>query len=223
MTDLGLGSVVFRWRFRANPFVSEEFDALASRMGVLQKMSSDPADRWFLGRVKGVYSTGSRVLMGNGTKFRLTSEQLLAATAHELAHIREGDAAALRKRVVLPLYLGWACALILIFAALVRWPAWWIVIVGVSLVPISFVLLAYLISFANAGWRRRIEVRADVIAASYVNGHDLIDALRVEDASVAPGQRRTLSYRVRSRSYPSLEERANAILAVEKGKVQSQN
>ena len=62
-------------------------------------------------------------------------------------------------------------------------------------------------------WRRAIELRCDVVAASYVDGQELISALRIQDSLISPKQRRGLSYWMASRMfpYPSLSEREEAI------------
>ena len=209
---MSVGALSLRLRFAARPFESSELDSLVSRMSVLEKMSTNPKDRWFIGRGSAAYSSKTRVIFGRRFYERLTEAQRLAVAAHELVHIREGDAGYAERHVTIPALVCW------LGPFLVSLALWRIFFVAAILGLVGLELCLFSSIYSIRGWRRAAELRCDVVAASFVDGQDLIAALRILDAFISPAQRRGLSYRLAHwmLPYPSLGEREEAIGRVTK-------
>ena len=196
-----------RFRFGAKPLESTEFDSLAGRMYALPRMSNNPADRWFIGAGSIFYSTSSRVIFGQRLYNLVTDNQRLALAAHELVHIRERDARYASRHVTIPAVTGFLTFFLISYAF------WHLLLASllVSLFGWIFLLLIFLASIGS--WRKKIELRCDVIAATFVDGQDLIAGLRIQDSLIPRNRKRGFSYRLATKMtpYPSLGEREEAI------------
>jgi len=205
---LGLRSIYLRLWFGAKPFESPELDSLAQRMSVLQKMDPNPKERWYVGRGYVGYSTMNRVFFGSRMLSSLNDSQRIAVAAHELVHIREGDTRHALWRISIPSYM--------VFLGLLVLSTWAGRASAITMVGALVGLIACLaiLTQANAGWRRAAELRCDVVASSFIDGRDLIEALRIQNSFISPKLRKSLGFRFGSRLYPSQAEREEAILRV---------
>jgi len=153
----------------------------------------------------------NRIIFGLTLYEKLSEVQRVAVAAHELVHVKEGDYSYALKHIALPSYL--------LFVGILISSIWagrlFLLVVLLAL----FVWVACQTSLMqiHASWRREAELRCDVIAASFIDGRDLIEALRIQSSLVTPKQRRSWGYRFASRMYPSQVEREEAILRVVEG------
>lgn len=213
---MSIGSLWLRFMFSAKPFASDDLDDLASRMSALPMMSKDRNDRWFRGRGTTAYSTATRVIFGRDLDERLSDGQRRAVAAHELVHVRERDASYANWHIRIPSLVIAALAYLLTL--------WWlrstlpegIFMTGeliFSVLPAVFMLIIAIVVFRLLArpWRRRAEVRCDVIAASVVSPDDLISALRIQEGLLTPKMRKAIAYRLWKGEYPPHGERERAI------------
>jgi len=133
-----------------------EYDALALRMQV----RLPPPKRWGVARIGGVARTNAirgQVIFDSKSFFKLTPEERLAITAHELGHIKARHSLF----AALILFCGTAVAIILALEgeALLPTIAWFA----------FFFLMVY--------YRRRGEYQADLAAARFVQPTSMISAL----------------------------------------------
>jgi Zn-dependent protease with chaperone function len=220
---------------RPVPFESADFDSLASQMEVLPRLSPNRLQRWYKARLGGALAVSrkDKVFFDFGAFEKLTEPQRLAVAAHELAHIREGDYSYTRSRIVVPT---------LVVAAVVFMISLWLVysrtpryivesdpdgLVIVPLIPsaLAFWLFGMFFRLLQGSWRRKAELRCDVLAATYCDGNALIEALRYQETLLTPKQKRSLRRRIASRlqPYPSQQEREEAIREVMGGKENADN
>jgi Zn-dependent protease with chaperone function len=204
---LSLGAMLLRFRFGAKPFQSSELDALAERMNVQTKMSSNSGDRWFIGLGTIAYSTKTRVIFGMRLYERLDGSQRSCVAAHELVHIREGDHGFAERRVTIQSALG-AVGIFFISLAIWRVP-----LASAFLALLGWLVLLILSILLISGWRRNAELRCDTLAALYTDGSQLIAALRIQEALVNTSHRRGLIHWIMNKMfpYPTLAERIEAI------------
>lgn len=95
---MDLASLYLRGFLGAKPFISQEMDSLAGRMSVVQRLSADNEDRYFLTGAKGVTAVtlGNKVVFGRKYYEKLSAQERLAAGAHEFAHVLDQDNKKLR-------------------------------------------------------------------------------------------------------------------------------
>jgi Zn-dependent protease with chaperone function len=202
---LSLVSLYLRLWFSAKPFESPELDALADRMLATTRMSGNPRDRWYEGRGSVGYTFRNRVVFGKKLSGMLSGGQRLAVAAHELVHVREDDSRHANTHIVYP-------AAIVGFAVFLTSLILWRIFPASALFfVVSWTGSLSLLFLGSAGWRRRVELRCDVVACSYVDGNDLTEVLRIQDSLIPPKMRKTLAYRLASRMYPSNADREHAI------------
>jgi Zn-dependent protease with chaperone function len=132
--------------------------------------------------------------------------------AHELVHIREEDGRYVRDHVTIPALLS---AFGVFVVSLAVWPIFFL-----ACFLALFGWLAGLLSLTrmNIGWRRRVELRCDVVAASYIDGEDLIAVLAIQDSLIPSRRKGTRAYRRAAKAYPTFNERVDAIRGVVKDK-----
>lgn len=210
-------------------FQSHELDLLAERMGALRRMNPDSARRWFKVRSLGGSLAGSSKgkVIFDATQFeKLTDAQLLAVAAHELVHIRENHEGYRKWHVFVPSYLVAASLFLLSLASLPDAVPRYIIIPDSALVLLSLVFSSVgwtisllILVILNRGWRKSAELKCDAIASSFVDGRDLIDALKLQDTFVSLKLKSSLQFRWFSwlNPYPSLKEREEAIHRVMEG------
>ncbi len=179
-------------------------------MGALPFLDHNPHQRYFTakGKFSGI-STKSRVFFGTPLFGELTDDERLALVAHEFVHIRERDTRFkfryqflpfcffLTCFFVVPYFLGSAFTLLRAVALLAS-PLWGYLFWVGSIVLVS-------------GRYRRMELRCDEVAVSFVSGAALITALEKADKMFGPEEKRRLWYRIQARTYPKPEERYRAI------------
>jgi Zn-dependent protease with chaperone function len=207
-----------RWlrpRPKQVPFDSSEFDVLAERMGALPFMEKDTHRRYFKTNWNVLAaSKGKTMLFGAHLYDMMTQDQRTAVAAHELAHIRERDISYTRRHLLLPPVLAWVALSALFFPFFLQ------DLLDFTLLVILGALLAFyyaplLLKLATARRYRAIELRCDEIAARYADGETLISALYMADQILNPPKlRKSRRYRLLSRLYPKMEERAEAIRRV---------
>ncbi len=88
---MDLTSLYLRLFFRARPYSAPQLDSLAETMGVVQLMSSSPLERYLISDSTSVaaLSLGNKIMFGRSYYQKLSEEERLAVSAHELAHIKE--------------------------------------------------------------------------------------------------------------------------------------
>ncbi|MGD0477736.1 MAG: M48 family metalloprotease [Nitrososphaerales archaeon] len=202
--------------FGGRKFESVELDALAERMGVLGLLGSTKFGRYFKSKSRiSAISFGSRIIFGLNCWNRLNEEQRLALGAHEFVHIKERDSQRKVRRLLVPSLIA-AVLTFLLWLSFVH-------SIPLNLAVLSFglvlALIAWLVTLAlaigvNARWNRKIELRCDTTAASYVDGEVLIGALEVCDSMVSKKVKNSWTYRLTAKTYPTQEERVEAIRKV---------
>jgi Zn-dependent protease with chaperone function len=197
-------SLYLRLFLRAEPFESAELDSLAGRMDALRLLSSNRRERYFRTHVGvAAMSFGNKVVFGARYYDKLTASQREAVGAHEFAHMLGGDYRDKRRRVVLPslavpliLSVGSFLAARSALVAELAFVAWFL---------FCFVLL----SRRNAMKFREQELRCDSVAASFVEGQQLIDAIRICESMSRPrGGRRAGA---NAGAHPTLDQRIESI------------
>lgn len=206
---MDLGSLYLKVFLGARPFESPGLDSLAGRMDALRLLSGNPRDRYFTIRARvAALSLGNKVLFGAGYYDHLTEGQRLAAGAHEFAHILGRDGRYAQSRLVVP---SLAVSFSLALAALMGTGS----VLLCELVCLGG-LLATLSLSSRLGAERsqRQELRCDSVAASFVGGRELIEAIRIGVSLSEPDSRRTRKRKRPSTSdgsHPSLEKRIETI------------
>ncbi|MDA4119781.1 MAG: M48 family metalloprotease [Thaumarchaeota archaeon] len=209
------GSAFLRFWFGATPFASAELDALADHMSVSGMLSRNPGDRWFRGPGITAYTRGSRVVFGFELDKKLNDAQKLAVAAHELIHVRERDARHAFWHIDLPAIATGTAAFVL-FATwlyLVLPPYTVPVVAMLGLVVGGFAWVCALVVFRTLAkpWRRKTELRCDVMAVAFVDGDDLLAALRLLDTLLTPKLKRKIAYKLWKSEYPVTYVREAAI------------
>jgi hypothetical protein len=200
------GSLYLRIFFGAKPFESAEMDSLARRMNVSGKMSENAGQRYFLakGNVSAL-SIGNKLLFGARYYAKLTERQRLAVAAHEFGHLLGRDGEDRRKRVVAP-----AAFLSLVFStssfAMSR-----------SVLLLEFTLIAVFLlstSFFSMVYSRRYhkqEMLSDELAASFVDGEALVEAIRTAESLAAEMKKRLRFPDLGVRRHPKTRVRVEVI------------
>ena len=209
---MDIASLYVRVWFRAKPLASPELDALAERMGILAWLSPNPGRRYFLSKWNAAgASILGRVVFGERYWSMLTEDERLAVCAHEFIHIRHRDSRWRLTHIGLP-SIGAA----VIAASIASYALGQFVLPSVILAVFAWFLAAYAFTTLNLSNSRRMELRCDTEAAKAVSPSSLVTSLRIADSLISQKVKNGRSDRRPSRSYPTLEERVNAILAVRK-------
>ena len=206
-----------RFARRLESFDSPQLDALAERMGVLGRLNRK--QRFFLSkRGYSAFSFPGGVGFGRAYWEHLDEAERMAIAAHEFSHIRSNDLLRRFLRMVLPP----AAVTLGVMIPLVSWTnalpdsVFPVVLLFVAVATVALYTSTYaLVALLNAPWRRRVEMKCDVVAAKYTDGEALIRALSLWEGAVSGKARRTVRHRFLSRNYPSLAERAEAIRETE--------
>jgi Zn-dependent protease with chaperone function len=201
------GSLYVRVFLGARPFESSQLDDLAERMNATHLLSGNRRDRYFTTRV-GVpaLSLGNKVLFGTSYYENLTEKQRLAVAAHEFAHMLEHKGRQ-NRRIIVP------CLVVPLVLAAVA-----IGITGSILLSELSMLTGFLGTFLvmnrlNAGRSRHEELKCDSLAASFVDGNELISAIETWEKLGKPRSRRGKAF-PGSRSHPTLDQRIETVGAV---------
>jgi len=190
-------------------FASPEFDRLAERMGSLTYLDPDTRKRYYkIDRMKGAASYKRRVYFGARLFESLTEGERLALAAHEFSHLRNRDGRYRYWRITAPIELILLASVGLAFyqgsqavwlALLLSFPLW-----GYAL------RAALMLSHAKA--LKAQELRCDQEAVKYTKAQDLLEGLKKSRAFMTPRELRSWGFKIASRTYPSDEERYQAII-----------
>lgn len=206
---MSLTSLYIRLWFRGTPFESADLDRLAIRMNVLASLSKNPRDRYYLSKRRlSAHNIANRVIFGRQYWDGLSRDQRVAVCAHEFVHIREGDGKRKAKRLVAP------SALFSFIVFVISSITFRSVLGSLLLSVFGWFAGLSILAVLNMRWNRAMELRCDEDAAIYVDAKALITALSAGEALISPKFKRSLAYRIASKSYPKFEERAQAIRAV---------
>jgi Zn-dependent protease with chaperone function len=169
----------------AEPFESSEMDSLAEKMNVRPLMSKDTKERYFLTRSKRVaaLSLGNKVLFGSRYYGSLTDAQRLAVAAHEFGHVLAKDSEDRRRRVVTPSIL--VAALASVSSVAVTRSA----LLLECILAISSLASVMLFSAAYAEHYHEQEMRSDRMAATFVDGEALVEAIQAAESFMATTRR----------------------------------
>jgi Zn-dependent protease with chaperone function len=197
---MDLASLYLRLFFSARSFRSQDLDSLASRMGVLHRLSPDPSDRYFITPARGATAAnfGNKIVFGRRYYETMTDEQRIAVGAHEFAHTINSDGGRLRVAVTSMLA---ACGGVLgVFAAFRS-----VLAAELAFLACFFVLMS-LLSSRQAEKDVSEELDCDSVAAFFVSPQTLVSSIRLA-ASVQRAKRG-----LRGSGYSTLEDRAGALL-----------
>jgi Zn-dependent protease with chaperone function len=180
------GTFYMRVFMGARPFESSEMDSLAEKMNVRPLMSKDTKERYFLTKSKRVaaLSLGNKVLFGSRYYRSLTDAQRLAVAAHEFGHVLAKDSEDRRRRVVTPSILVAALASVSSVAFTRS------ALLLECILAISFLASVMLFSAAYAGQYHEQEMRSDRMAATFVDGESLVEAIQVAESFMATARKR---------------------------------
>jgi Zn-dependent protease with chaperone function len=199
------GTLYLRLFLGAKSFRSSDMDSLADKMQVSCLMSRNANERYFLTKTDmAALSLGNKVLFGARYYQTLTDKQRLAVTAHEFGHLLAKDGSHRRKRVVAP-----ALVVSVMLASLS------FVLTGSPLLLECILAIAFLgslmiFSAAYSDYYRRQEMRSDHLAASYVDGEALVEAIQAADSLVATRMKKKKIRAIAGR-HPATELRVEAI------------
>jgi Zn-dependent protease with chaperone function len=202
-----VGSLYVRVFLGARPFESSQLDDLAERMDATHLLSGNRRDRYFTTRVAvPALSLGNKVLFGATYYENLTEKQRLAVAAHEFAHMLEHKGRQNRRTIVPCLVVP----LVLAAAA--------IGFTGSILLSELSMLTGFLGTFLvmnrlNAGHSKHEELKCDSLAASFVDGNELISAIQTWETLGKPGSQRRKTF-PGSSSHPTLDQRIETVGAV---------
>lgn len=201
-------------KLKSNRFVpieNEDFDLIAYKMEVQNVLPKDKQRRYFrVSRNLSSIATHSNALVfGDRVYSALTPTQRVALAAHEFAHIKRKDLAHKFRRYQLPSVGLWIVFLVTSYAIFRT-----LSVVGVCLfvgLPIALTILPMLIELLDAERLREVELRCDEEAASYIDGSELIGALRIADSIMSSAAKRNPFRKLFARLYPTLDERSKTL------------
>jgi Zn-dependent protease with chaperone function len=204
------GSLYLNVFMGARSFKAPKLDSLADTMGATARLSSNSGDRYFVTKANvAAFSFGNKLLFGSNYYESLSEKQRLAVAAHEFGHVL-GDAGQRRKRLVAPAavvslllsilaFMGTGSMLALAFAAV-----------------LGFIAAAAILSSFDSEHYLRHEMSCDRLAASFVNGEALVEAIHVAESlqRASPKLMASLWKRVGAKPNESTRLRIEAILAL---------
>jgi hypothetical protein len=180
LSALDAGTLYLRIFLGAKPFKSAQMDSLAERMDVSGLMSTRSDERYFLTNSNmAAISLGNKLLFGARYYGSLTERQRLAVAAHEFAHVLGKDGAHRRNRVVLP------AAVVSALLGTAGFAITNSLLALECILACTFVLSAVLFSSAYSGHYSDQELRSDDVAATFVDGESLVEALTAAESMVA--------------------------------------
>ncbi|MDA4117204.1 MAG: hypothetical protein OK455_02550, partial [Thaumarchaeota archaeon] len=121
-------------------------------------------------------------------------------------HLLGKDGAHRRKRIVAP--AAGASSLLAVATFMATGSA----LVLECTLAVTFLLCAALFSAVYGEHYRRQEMRSDELAASFVGGEALVEAIRAAESMTKARSARTISQRIRIRRHPDTSLRVEAIL-----------
>lgn len=203
--NMNATSVYLRVFFGAKPLRSTELDSLAGRMGVLDRLSSDPLDRYFVTDARSVtaVSLGNKIVFGRSYFDRLSEDERLAVGAHELAHkLEHGNR---RANMVWSTLAASSVLMALIFLAFHS------LLLTESAFCLSFLGVMRIRSSREVEKGKLQEIRCDGLAASFVGPEPMIGSLRLAESMSTETSKRNLWRRFGRVSASATEERIRAI------------
>ena len=205
------GSLYLKVFLGARSFKSPQLDSLASTMKVTDWLSNSLSDRYFVTKANvAAFSFGNKLLFGANYFGSLNEDQKLAVAAHEFGHVL-GDAGQRRKRLVVP-----AAAVSVLMSILVFMSTGSMVALMFGAV-VGFVGAAAMLSSFDSKHYLRHEMSCDKLAADYVGGNSLVEAIHIAESlqRAAPRLMASLWKRAGAKPNESLKVRIDAILALE--------
>ncbi len=206
--ELDLTSLYLRLFFRARPYSAPQLDSLAETMGVVQLMSSSPLERYLISDSTSVaaLSLGNKIMFGRSYYQKLSEEERLAVSAHELAHIKEQHNRRLMVALVaLVSSVAFATTTLLALHS---------VLVTESVFCISFLGVVRVLSSREAERSRLEELRCDSAAASLIGGQHMISSIRLAESMFVRKPRRGLRGWFSTKLNGGAEERISALVAL---------
>jgi hypothetical protein len=202
---MDLTSLYLRTFFGARAFASSELDALAQRMGVLGRLSSDCNDRYFIVGANRVAAAnvGNKLVFGRRYYYSLNDEQRLAVGAHEFAHSLNDRNERLK--------IASSSLAVSVTVALVAFIALPSVLLAEMAFLGSFLPMMGLLASRESGRNMNEELECDRVAVTYVNGPAMISSIRMA-GSMSVRNTRHWPSRVLS---STVERRASAIVALD--------
>jgi Zn-dependent protease with chaperone function len=191
----------------ARAFKSSELDSLAESMSVSSHLSCNAGERYFLTKTNiAALSLGNKLLFGSRYYASLTEDQRLAVAAHEFGHVL-GDGGERMKRLVVP-----AIAVSVLFAfAVAVGTGSTIALMLASLLGFTGAVAA--LSTIDSDHYLKHEMSCDKLAASFVDGEALVEAIHVAESLRNAGTNRLASFRRHVGTNPSMRLRIDAILS----------
>ncbi len=179
------GSLYLRIFFGAKPFESAEMDSLAEKMNVSGQMSKSTGQRYFLARSNlSALSIGNKLLFGARYYSKLTEKQRLAVAAHEFGHLLGKDGEDRRKRVVAP-----AAFVSFVFSASSFAMSRSVLFLECTLIA-AFLLSTSFFSLVYSRRYHKQEMHSDELAASFVDGEALVEAIHAAEVVAAETKKR---------------------------------
>ena len=178
---MDLVSVYLRVFFGAKPFASDELDSLALRMGLLDQLSADPGERYFIINGKSVTAAnvGNRIVFGSRYYGSLTGDQRLAVGAHEFGH------SLFHRKERLMIALSSVSSSLLTAAA--GFLATRSLLASELFFLCSFFLVIGVLSSREARNGLKDEVQCDGLAVSFVGPEPMIASIRLAETMARPG------------------------------------
>jgi len=199
------GSIYLRIFLGAKPFQSLELDSLAESMGVSELLSSNPRERYFVTKTNmSALSFGNKLLFGARYYSDLTHSQRRAVAAHEFGHVL-GDSGERRRRLVAP---SIAVSVLFSLAVLVGTGS---VLALMFALLLGFVGAVAVLSTLDSDHYLKHEMSCDKLAASFVDGEALVQAIHVAESLRHASKNRFASLWRRLGTDPSIKLRVDAI------------
>jgi Zn-dependent protease with chaperone function len=202
------GGLYLRIFLGARAFKSSNLDSLAESMSVSSRLSSDAGERYFLTKTNvAALSFGNKILFGARYYSNLTDNQRRAVAAHEFGHVL-GDGGEIMRRLVIPavaisvlftlaVFVGTGSALALMFASV-----------------LGFVGAATVLARVDSDHYLKHEMSCDKLAASFVDGEALVEAIHAAESLRNARTNRLASFRRHVGTNPSMRLRIDAILSL---------
>jgi len=200
------GTLYLRVFLGARAFKSSELDSLAESMDVSGHLSRDAGERYFLTKTNiAALSIGNKILFGARYYSNLTDSQRRAVAAHEFGHVL-GDRGERRRRLVAPAV---AVFLLLALAVCVGTGSTLALIFATALGIVGAVAV---LSTVDSDHYLKHEMSCDKLAASFVDGGALVQAIHVAESLQNERANRFASFWRRVGTNPSTKLRVDAIL-----------
>jgi Zn-dependent protease with chaperone function len=200
------GTFYLRLFLGARSFKSSDLDSLAEKMNVSGLMSRNANERYFLTNTDmAALSLGNKVLFGARYYRALTDRQRLAVAAHEFGHLLAKDGTHRRKRVVTPALS--VSVLLASFSFLIMHSA----LLFEFVLAVAFLGSVTVFSAVYSDYYHKQEMRSDNLAASFVDGESLVQAIQAAEILVATSAKKRKTRSIGGGRHPATELRVEAI------------